>query len=118
MHISGLSHGTDVWLGNARDLILKEGKALKDCICCRDDIMEYLISVGIESKLAFAIMETVRNPGACQTAKLKDEWEEKMRAAGVPEWYINSCNKIAYLFPKARGGVCRHGAAHRVVWGT
>jgi DNA polymerase-3 subunit alpha (Gram-positive type) len=110
VRISGLSHGTDVWLNNAKDLILEQGLSLRDCICCRDDIMDYLIKKGLEPKLSFTIMESVR-----KGRKLKPEWEEVMREKGVPEWYIGSCNKIAYMFPKA------HAAAYvvmalRIAW--
>ena len=94
--ISGLSHGTGVWAGNAEDLI-KSGKTdLRGVIGCRDDIMTYLMSKGIESSTAFAIMETVRK----KDKYLKDTQIEVMRSHNVPEFYIDSCNKIEYLFPK------------------
>ncbi|MBQ7243084.1 MAG: PolC-type DNA polymerase III [Bacilli bacterium] len=92
--ISGLAHGTNVWAGNAEDLI-KEGKSINEIIGCRDEIMTYLISMGLDSSLAFTIMEGVR-----KGKKLKPNQEAEMRAHGVPDFYIDSCNKIAYLFPR------------------
>ncbi|MBR1846657.1 MAG: PolC-type DNA polymerase III [Bacilli bacterium] len=92
--ISGLAHGTNVWAGNAEDLI-HEGKTINEIIGCRDEIMTYLISMGLDSSMAFKIMEGVR-----KGKKLKPDQEAEMRAHGVPEFYINSCNKIAYLFPR------------------
>lgn len=96
VRISGLSHGTDVWLGNARDLIMKNGLKLNDTICTRDDIMTYLIFNGLEKKRSFKIMETVRKGKG-----LDEDTENYMRENGIPEWYIESCKKIKYLFPKA-----------------
>ena len=92
--ISGLAHGTNVWAGNAEDLI-KAGKTINEIIGCRDEIMTYLISMGLESSMAFKIMEGVR-----KGKKLKPDQEADMRAHNVPEFYIESCNKIAYLFPR------------------
>lgn len=94
--IAGLAHGTDVWANNARDLIVKEGKTLREVIGCRDDIMTYLISKGVPHNIAFATMEDVR-----KGKKVKSEFEQILRAKNVPDWYINSCNKIKYMFPKA-----------------
>lgn len=101
VRIAGLSHGTDVWLGNAQTL-LKDGKAtISTAICTRDDIMIYLMGMGIESELAFTIMESVRKGKG-----LKEDWEKEMEAHSVPDWYIWSCKKIQYMFPKA------HAAAY------
>ena len=95
VRISGLSHGTDVWLNNAKDLVLS-GKTLKDVIGCRDDIMVTLIHQGLPPKIAFDIMENVRKGKG-----LKSEWIDIMKQHGVDDWYIDSCQKIKYMFPKA-----------------
>jgi DNA polymerase-3 subunit alpha (Gram-positive type) len=101
VRISGLSHGTNVWTNNAQDLVRSGQCTLSQCICCRDDIMIYLIHKNIDPSHAFKIMEKVR-----KGKKLQPADEVEMREAGVPEWYIESCNKIQYMFPKA------HAAAY------
>ena len=96
VRISGLSHGTDVWVGNAKDLIMSGTATISTAICTRDDIMIYLIQMGVESSLAFTIMESVRKGKG-----LKDDWIAAMKEKDVPDWYIASCKKIKYMFPKA-----------------
>ena len=110
VRISGYTHGTDVWLGNARDLITSKTATVDGTIGCRDDIMIYLISCGMPEKRAFKIMESVRKGRG-----LPDGAEEEMVAAGVPDWYIGSCKKIKYLFPKAHA-VAYVMMAFRIAW--
>jgi len=93
--ISGLSHGTDVWLGNAADLV-KAGVPLKECFCTRDDIMNALIDLGVDSEIAFKTMESVRKGKG-----LTPQMEEAIAAVDAPPWYIDSCKKIKYMFPRA-----------------
>ncbi|MCI1943910.1 PolC-type DNA polymerase III [Clostridium luticellarii] len=95
VRISGLSHGTDVWINNAQYYIKEGYTTLKDCIACRDDIMMYLLHKGLPPKMSFTIMEKVRKGKG-----LKEEYEKEMRKHGVPDWYIESCKKIKYMFPK------------------
>ncbi|MCD7755955.1 MAG: PolC-type DNA polymerase III, partial [Firmicutes bacterium] len=110
LRLSGFSHGTDVWLGNAKDLITSKTATVDQVIGCRDDIMLYLISCGMPEKRSFKIMESVRKGRG-----LPDGAEEEMRAAGVPDWYIGSCKKIKYLFPKAHA-VAYVMMAFRIGW--
>ena len=113
VRLSGFSHGTDVWLGNAKDLITSGTAKVSEAIGCRDDIMLFLISKGMDPKRSFKIMEAVRKGRG-----LPEGAEEEMKEHGVPDWYIGSCKKIAYLFPKAHAaGLCDDGLPHRLVQG-
>ncbi|MGE4352803.1 MAG: PolC-type DNA polymerase III [Oscillospiraceae bacterium] len=114
VRLSGFSHGTDVWLGNAKDLILSGTADINQTIGCRDDIMLYLIDKGMDEKMAFKIMEAVRK-GRVKKGGFQPGWEEEMVRLGVPEWYITSCRTIAYLFPKAHA-VAYVMMAFRIAW--
>ncbi|URM53213.1 PolC-type DNA polymerase III [Mycoplasma sp. SG1] len=110
VRISGLSHGTNVWINNAKNLILKKNHKLKDVVACRDDIMINLIDAGVNRNLAFEIMESIRKGKG-----LNADYEHILKEAKIPSWYIESCKKITYLFPKA------HATAYvmmawRILW--
>ena len=114
VRLSGFSHGTDVWLGNARDLIVGGTASVLETVGCRDDIMLYLISMGLDPKMSFKIMEAVRK-GKVKKGGFQEGWEEAMREHQVPDWYIGSLAKIGYLFPKAHA-VAYVMMAFRIAW--
>ena len=114
VRLSGFSHGTDVWLGNARELIVSGTASVLETVGCRDDIMLYLISMGLDPKMSFKIMEAVRK-GKVKKGGFQDGWVEAMQEHDVPEWYIESLAKIGYLFPKAHA-VAYVMMAVRIAW--
>ena len=114
VRLSGFSHGTDVWLGNARELIVSGTASVLETVGCRDDIMLYLISMGLDPKMSFKIMEAVRK-GKVKKKGFEEGWEEAMREHQVPDWYIESLAKIGYLFPKAHA-VAYVMMAFRIAW--
>ena len=115
VRLSGFSHGTDVWHGNIRDLVLSGTADVNQCVGCRDDIMLYLISKGMEEKRAFKFMEAVRKGAIHKGKPWPDGIEDEMHQLGVPDWYIESCRKIQYLFPKAHA-VAYVMMAFRIAW--
>ena len=115
VRISGFSHGTDVWLGNAQEIITSGTGSVDEAIGCRDDIMLYLMEKGLEPKRAFKFMEAVRKNFLRKGKPWPEGIEDEMRAHDVPEWYIDSCKKIQYLFPKAHA-VAYVTMAFRIAW--
>ena len=115
VRLSGFSHGTDVWAGNIRDLIVNGIATVNETVGCRDDIMIYLISKGMAPSLAFKTMEAVRKGKVKKSGEFPGDAEKQMREMGVPDWYIESCRKIAYLFPKAHA-VAYVTMAFRIAW--
>ncbi len=115
VRLSGFSHGTDVWAGNIRDLIVNGIATVNETVGCRDDIMLYLIQKGMEPSLAFKTMEAVRKGKVKKSGEFPGDAEAQMRALDVPDWYIESCRKIAYLFPKAHA-VAYVMMAFRIAW--
>ncbi len=115
VRLSGFSHGTDVWAGNIRDLIVNGIATVNETVGCRDDIMLYLIAKGMEPSLAFKTMEAVRKGKVKKSGEFPGDAEKQMHDLGVPEWYIESCRKIAYLFPKAHA-VAYVMMAFRIAW--
>ncbi len=114
VRLSGFSHGTDVWIGNARDLIVSGTASVTQTVGCRDDIMLYLISKGLDPKMSFKIMESVRK-GKVKKGGFEEGWREAMEEHDVPAWYIESLAKIGYLFPKAHA-VAYVMMAFRIAW--
>ena len=114
VRLSGFSHGTDVWLGNARELIISGTASVLETVGCRDDIMLYLISMGLDPKMSFKIMEAVRK-GKVKKGGFQEGWVEAMQEHNVPQWYIDSLAKIGYLFPKAHA-VAYVMMAFRIAW--
>jgi DNA polymerase-3 subunit alpha (Gram-positive type) len=114
VRLSGFSHGTDVWLGNARELIVNGTATVTETVGCRDDIMLYLISKGLDPKMSFKIMESVRK-GKVKKGGFEEGWKEAMEEHDVPAWYIDSLAKIGYLFPKAHA-VAYVMMAFRIAW--
>ena len=115
VRLSGFSHGTDVWAGNIRELIVNGIATVNETVGCRDDIMLYLIAKGMEPSLAFKTMEAVRKGKVKKSGEFPGDAEKQMRDLGVPDWYIESCRKIAYLFPKAHA-VAYVMMAFRIAW--
>lgn len=115
IRLSGFSHGTDVWAGNIRDLVTGGIASVNETIGCRDDIMIYLIAKGMQPSLAFKTMEAVRKGKVKKSGSFPGDAEEQMRNMGVPEWWIESARKIAYLFPKAHA-VAYVMMAFRIAW--
>ena len=115
VRLSGFSHGTDVWAGNIRDIVVNGVAPTDKCVGCRDDIMLYLMSVGMDPKRAFKFMEAVRKGAIHKGKPWPDGIVEEMQQLGVPEWWIESCRKIQYLFPKAHA-VAYVMMAFRIAW--
>ena len=115
VRLSGFSHGTDVWAGNIHDLIVSGTATVDETIGCRDDIMSYLIQKGMQPSLAFKTMEAVRKGKVKKSGEFPGDAEQQMKDLGVPDWWIGSARKIAYLFPKAHA-VAYVMMAFRIAW--